>query len=76
MRQIAAGAEQAGKTRDKDLFLVHNRDEAIAFTLKRAKKGDTVLLLGKGHEKTIEHDGREDPWDEIATAKRTLTKLS
>jgi UDP-N-acetylmuramoyl-L-alanyl-D-glutamate--2,6-diaminopimelate ligase len=57
MDQIAAGAESAGKKRDKNLFLVHDRDEAIAFALKRAKKGDTVLLLGKGHEKDILRNG-------------------
>ncbi|MEK7561521.1 MAG: UDP-N-acetylmuramoyl-L-alanyl-D-glutamate--2,6-diaminopimelate ligase [Patescibacteria group bacterium] len=72
LEQIAVGAKKAGKVLDKDLFLVHNRTEAIKFTLGRAKAGDTVLLLGKGHEKTIERDDREDPWDEIATAKAVL----
>lgn len=69
MKQIAAGAEQAGKKRDKNLFLVHNRTEAINFALERASAGDTVLLLGKGHEKTIERANDENSWDEIATAK-------
>ncbi len=76
MNEIAAGAERAGKTRDKDLFLVHDRAEAIRFTLKRAGKGDTVLLLGKGHEKTIERADREDLWDEIATTKAALKQGS
>ncbi|MGC1177277.1 MAG: UDP-N-acetylmuramoyl-L-alanyl-D-glutamate--2,6-diaminopimelate ligase [Candidatus Saccharimonadales bacterium] len=57
MDQIAAGAEKAGKTRDKNLFLVHDRTKAIEFTIGRAKKGDTVLLLGKGHEKDILRNG-------------------
>ena len=72
MDEIAAGAEKAGKIRDKDLFLVHDRAEAIKFTIGQAQAGDTVLLLGKGHEKTIERDDREDPWDEIATTKSAL----
>lgn len=75
MNQIAEGAEKADKKRDTDLFLVHDRTEAIAFALKRAKKGDTVLLLGKGHEKTIERANGENPWDEIATARAALKKL-
>jgi UDP-N-acetylmuramoyl-L-alanyl-D-glutamate--2,6-diaminopimelate ligase len=55
---IAGGAEAAGKVRDKNLFLVHDRPEAIAFALSRATSADdTVLLLGKGHEKTIERNG-------------------
>src|SRR5581483_3788465 len=65
MNQIAEGAESAGKVRNKNLFLVHDREQAIAFALKRARKGDTVLLLGKGHEKTIERADGEHPWDEI-----------
>jgi UDP-N-acetylmuramoyl-L-alanyl-D-glutamate--2,6-diaminopimelate ligase len=57
MDQIAAGAEKAGKKRDKNLFLVHDRDEAIQFAVNYAKKGDTLLLLGKGHEKDILRNG-------------------
>lgn len=72
MNQIAKGAEKAGKTREKDLFLVHDRTEAIKFTLGRAKAGDTVLLLGKGHEKTIERKDGEHPWDEVGTTRRIL----
>lgn len=95
MDQIAAAAEKAGKTREKNLFLVHDRAEAIEFTVKRAGKGDVVLLLGKGHEKDILRNGpkaaelrhlqqddhnpdrvREDPWDEIATARKALRQLA
>jgi len=72
MNQIAAGAEAAGKMRDKDLFLVHDRTEAIKFAIQRAQAGDTVLLLGKGHEKTIERADGEHPWDEIGTAHAVL----
>lgn len=75
MDQIAVGAEKAGKTREKDLFLVHDRTEAISFALKRAKKGDAVLLLGKGHEKTIERADGEHPWDEIGTTHEALKAL-
>ncbi len=75
MNQIASGAEKSGKVRDKDLFLVHNREEAINFAIKRAKADDTVLLLGKGHENTIERDDREDPWDEVGTAQKALRSV-
>jgi UDP-N-acetylmuramoyl-L-alanyl-D-glutamate--2,6-diaminopimelate ligase len=57
MNQIAEGAEKSGKVREKDLFLVHDRSEAIHFAIKRASRGDTVLLLGKGHEKDILRNG-------------------
>lgn len=72
MNQIAGGAEEAGLVRDKDLFLVHDRTEAIKFAINSAHKGDTVLLLGKGHEKTIERANGENPWDEIAAVHQAL----
>ncbi|MDQ3093774.1 MAG: UDP-N-acetylmuramoyl-L-alanyl-D-glutamate--2,6-diaminopimelate ligase [bacterium] len=75
MNQIASGAEESGKTIDKDLFLILDRTKAIEFALKQAKPGDTVLLLGKGHEKTIERATGEHPWDEIKLARRFLKSL-
>jgi UDP-N-acetylmuramoyl-L-alanyl-D-glutamate--2,6-diaminopimelate ligase len=72
MDQVANGAEKSGKTRDKDLFLVHDRTEAISFAMSRAAKGDTVLLLGKGHEKSIQSADGERPWDEMGTARLAL----
>ena len=75
MNQITGGAEEGGKVRDKDLFLVHDRTEAINFAVKRAKTGDTVLLLGKGHEKTIERADGEHEWDEIQTAHTAARNL-
>jgi UDP-N-acetylmuramoyl-L-alanyl-D-glutamate--2,6-diaminopimelate ligase len=73
MEQIAAGAEKAGKIRDNNLFLIHDRPAAIKFAIGRAKaKDDVVLLLGKGHEKSIERAHGEDPWNEVAEAKAAI----
>ena len=74
MNQIAEGAKKAGKTPEKDMFLILDRTEAINFAIQQAEPGDTVLLLGKGHEKTIERADGEHPWDEIGTAKKALAK--
>jgi UDP-N-acetylmuramoyl-L-alanyl-D-glutamate--2,6-diaminopimelate ligase len=57
MEEIAAGAETAGKVQGKDLFLVHKREDAIEAAFRAAKKDDVVLLLGKGHEKSILTNG-------------------
>jgi UDP-N-acetylmuramoyl-L-alanyl-D-glutamate--2,6-diaminopimelate ligase len=76
MDQIAGGAMESGKQRDKDLFLVHDRTEAICFAFSKARKGDTVMLLGKGHETTIERADGEYPWNEEATAREALKKLA
>jgi len=76
MNEIAIAAEEAGKVRGENLFLVHNRTEAIHFAIGRAvAAGDTVLLLGKGHEKTIERADGEHEWDEIGTAHAAVRAL-
>ncbi len=76
LAEIAAGAEKSGKARDKNLFLILDRTEAIKFALGQAKKGDTVLLLGKGHEKTIERADGDHPWDEITITRSILNRNS
>lgn len=75
MNMIAEGAERAGKQRDDDLFLILDRTEAINYAVSRASKDDTVLLLGKGHEKTIERMDGEHDWDELATARQAIRDL-
>ncbi|HUD05641.1 MAG TPA: UDP-N-acetylmuramyl-tripeptide synthetase [Candidatus Saccharimonadales bacterium] len=74
MNDIAVGAELAGKVRGKDLFLIHDRPKAMQSAVDHADTGDTVLFLGKGHEKTIEHADGEHPWDEIGMARKALKK--
>ncbi|MBR0480003.1 UDP-N-acetylmuramoyl-L-alanyl-D-glutamate--2,6-diaminopimelate ligase [Candidatus Saccharibacteria bacterium] len=55
------GAEKAGKVLGKDLIKELDRKTAIELALDSAKKGDVVLILGKGHEKTIlRADGPHD----------------
>ena len=76
LEEIAVGAEKSGKERGTDLFLVHDREEAIKYTLGRAGKGDTVLLLGKGHETNIARAHGEDPWNEIAITEKALKELN
>lgn len=57
--QIAGGAIESGKVKDKDLFLIHKREEAVAESINMAKKDDVIILLGKGHEKSILTNGPE-----------------
>lgn len=73
LRQIADGAKKSGKVVDKDLFMILDRESAIKFALGRAKNpNDTVVLLGKGHEKTIERADGEHPWNEIEITRKLL----
>lgn len=76
LEEIAAGAIEAGKKKDKDLFLVLNREEAIGFAMTQvSSKDDVVVLLGKGHEATIERADGEHPWSEAEVARAALQAL-
>lgn len=56
------------KNDGKYVFQIPDRKEAIAFAISLAKKGDVVLLTGKGHEKSINYGRGEEPWDETGIA--------
>jgi len=76
LSQIAKGAKRHGKKENEDLFLIQNREEAIGFAMTLAKnKDDTVVLLGKGHEKTIERADGEYPWNEAEAARAAIESL-
>jgi UDP-N-acetylmuramoyl-L-alanyl-D-glutamate--2,6-diaminopimelate ligase len=49
-----------------------DRREAIRWAVRNAKAGDTVLLAGKGHERTMERGTDAIPWDETAEARAAL----
>ena len=52
--------------------LIPNRREAIGAAVELARPGDTVLLLGKGHERSVEYADHVQPWDEVTEAYSAL----
>ena len=72
---IARGAEEAGKRRDRDLFLIADRPAAIAAAFERARPGDIVLLAGKGHEQSIIGSKGPVQYDERSAATEALAAL-
>jgi UDP-N-acetylmuramoyl-L-alanyl-D-glutamate--2,6-diaminopimelate ligase len=84
LEEIAGGAEKSGKKRGKDLFLVHDREDAVQTAVNIARKGDIVLLLGKGHEKSILSNGpkaaemrhiQQDDTDQRRVVKRDYDEI-
>jgi len=76
LEQIAEGAKKAGKKLGKDLFLVLNREEAIGFAMTQVTSpDDVVVLLGKGHELTIERADGTYPWNEAEVARAALQEF-
>ena len=63
------------KNSDTPYTVIENRIEAIEFAVANAKKGDMIVLLGKGHEDYQEIKGVKYHFDEreaIAEIKKEL----
>ena len=73
--EFARGAEKAGKIREKDLFVILDREEAIEKAISLAKKDDIVLVLGKGHEKTILRAEGAVPFEDLKVVRKVLKKI-
>lgn len=75
LREIAAGAEEAGAHESERFVCVVGRREGIGAAFARAKPGDTVLLAGKGHEQSIIIGKEKLPWDDRHVAREMLAEL-
>jgi UDP-N-acetylmuramoyl-L-alanyl-D-glutamate--2,6-diaminopimelate ligase len=76
LNQIAEGVRSTGKEETQGLHIIPNREEAIGLALTlAADENDMVVLLGKGHEKTIERADGEYPWNEAEIAKTALEAM-
>ncbi|MCL2008309.1 MAG: UDP-N-acetylmuramoyl-L-alanyl-D-glutamate--2,6-diaminopimelate ligase [Treponema sp.] len=62
-------------TRGENLFLIPNRPEAIRKAFSLTRKGDIVLLLGKGHENSIIYASETIPYDEVSEAEVALGEM-
>jgi UDP-N-acetylmuramoyl-L-alanyl-D-glutamate--2,6-diaminopimelate ligase len=81
LENIAAGIFEAAETgqrfrREENLFLIPDRPQAIRRAFSLARKGDLVLLLGKGHENSIIYRDHTMKYDEIAEAEKALGEIS
>lgn len=65
----------AGFAREVELFSLSDRKEAIEKAISLAKKGDTVLITGKGHEKSMNYAGEEIAWNDKEEVYDALNKV-
>ena len=75
MNGFIKGAEKAGKKLGKNLFKEPDREKAIKLALNTAKKGDLVLVLGKGHEKTILRPDGPHAFEDIKVTRKLLKSI-
>jgi UDP-N-acetylmuramoyl-L-alanyl-D-glutamate--2,6-diaminopimelate ligase len=75
LREIAIGAETAGKHEGRDFLCIADRTQAIAAAFQRAQARDTVLVAGKGHEQSMIIGREKIPWDDRRVAREQLQAL-
>ena len=69
---LAKGIRENGGTEGKDFVFIDDRGEAITEAVRLAKKGDTILLLGIGHQRTIDRAGGTEPWSDYDAVEAAL----
>ena len=73
-QQITKGAMKAGAKEGINFFVEEDREEAINLAINQlARKGDVVGIFGKGHEKSMNLDGKKEIlWSDLEAVKKTL----
>lgn len=66
-KQIKSGIKSPNKIQS-----ILDREDAIRFAIKNAKKGDLILITGKAHEKSMNLGHGEEPWDEYKVVQEAL----
>lgn len=60
----------------KKILKITNREEAIQVAVSQAKKGDIILLAGKGHEDYQEVNGVKTHFDDFEKLKQAFENIS
>lgn len=71
-QMFVEGAAKVGKVLGEDLFVELDRRKAIEKAVEMANEGDLVLVLGKGHEKTILRKDGAHEFEDIKVVKEVL----
>ncbi len=59
-----------------DVVEIGGRRDAIEWAIRHARRGDTVLVLGKGHEQGQEVSGVVHPFDDRVVVQEVLRQMS
>lgn len=65
-------AADPDRRRGEGYLVIEDRREAIRAAIDRAGPGDTIVLLGKGHEQSIIYADGPHPWNEAEVALEVL----
>lgn len=73
IKEILEGVLSVDSIKDK-YTVIESREEAIRYAIRNARKDDTVLLAGKGHENYYVDASGKHSFDERAIIKDELSK--
>ena len=73
--EMADEANSNGGKENLNYFVVPDRGEAIRKGISHAKKGDLVIICGKGHEQSMCFGTKEYPWDDRTAARAVLSEV-
>lgn len=63
-----------GISKDKELYEINDRKKAIEFAISNASENDTVVITGKGHEKSMNLGKGEIEWSDQKVVLEILKK--
>ncbi len=73
IEELTSGAKKAGGIANRTYRTIPDRAKAINYAISTlASPGDTVVLFGKGHEKSMNIGGIEYPWSDEKIARDAL----
>jgi UDP-N-acetylmuramoyl-L-alanyl-D-glutamate--2,6-diaminopimelate ligase len=74
-KMFLVGCERSGKKLDQEVFFELDRKKAIEKACDMAKKDDIVLILGKGHEKTILRKDGAHAFEDLKETEKAIKKI-
>ena len=75
LEEMANGARSRGGVEGQTFLRVRDRGEAVRQAVGMARKGDLVIVCGKGHEQSMCFGTREYPWDDRVAVRAALAEL-
>jgi UDP-N-acetylmuramoyl-L-alanyl-D-glutamate--2,6-diaminopimelate ligase len=72
LNEMAQGAISKGGIEGENFWRVMDRGRALEFGCSLARRGDLVIVCGKGHEQSMAFGSEEYPWDDREALRGAL----
>jgi UDP-N-acetylmuramoyl-L-alanyl-D-glutamate--2,6-diaminopimelate ligase len=75
LEEMAAGARSSKGVEGHNFWRIPDRGDAIRFAISKARPGDVVIILGKGHEQSMCFGEVEYAWDDRVALRAALSEF-